>query len=288
MNFCKYLQISRPGLWFLTLWMYLAPFDITSHFWEWPSFWLGAFFVTFPLNFMAYGLNDFTNFRSDSINPRKGNYLFGSRLSRNELAPIPKVIFFVMLPFLVLFPYLEGTDLFVLLLFMIVVKIFSDYKPFRLRERPPLDILIQTGYVFVVLFSILLNDLPMLPWQTFLFLMVFAFMGQTMGGIMDIEPDTRANVKSTTIWLGRKGSKFLLIFLALFEAFILKFWFDDNVLSMLMVLFAVWMVLDVLFFFKNKPYSVPQMKAFGILINLVGLISLAWALKTGTLLHSNF
>ncbi|HLW30684.1 MAG TPA: UbiA family prenyltransferase [Aequorivita sp.] len=268
--------------------MYLLPFHVATRFWEQPLFWVGLFFVTFPLNFMAYGLNDFTNFKSDSINPRKGNYLFGSRLSRTELVPIPKAIFFVMLPFLILFTYLEGTELFVLLLFMIVAKIFSDYKPFRLKERPPLDIFIQTGYVFVVLFSILLNDLPMLSWQTFLFLMVFAFIGQTIGGIMDIEPDTKSNMKSTTVMLGRKKSKFLLIFLALFEAFILNFWFNEMVLAALMFVFAVWMILDVSFIFKDKPYSVSQMKTFGILANIVGLLSLIWTMYSGTLLHPNF
>lgn len=237
---------------------------------------------------MVHGLNDFTDFKSDSINPRKGNYLFGSRLSRTQLEPIPRYILFVMVPFLIFFSLVEGTELFILLLFMIVVKIFANYKPFRLKERPPLDIFIQIGYVFVALFGILLNDLPMLPWQTFLILLIFSFMGQIMGEIMDIEPDRKAKKKSTAVLIGRRKSKLLLIFLTLFGAYILNFWFNDMVLFGILILFAIWMVLDVSFVFKDKPYSVWQMKGFGMLANIIGFLSLIWVMYCGTLRHPNF
>ena len=51
------LKVSRPGLWFPTLWLYFAvlprPLPV-----EQVSFWLGLGFVTFPLNFVVYGWND--------------------------------------------------------------------------------------------------------------------------------------------------------------------------------------------------------------------------------------
>lgn len=275
-------------MWFATLWMYLVPFDASTQFWTEPFFWVGLLFVTFPLNFMAYGLNDFTDGRADSFNPRKGNFIFGSRLSRAELEPIPKYIFVVMVPFLFYFSYVGGTELFILLLFMIVVKIINNYKPFRIKERPPFEIFMQAGYVFTALFSILLNDLPMLPWQTFLYLIVFAYLAQIAAEIMDIDPDREAKKKSTAVLIGRKNSKLLLLFLILFEAYILKFWFDDVVLSLTMGLFALWMIIDLFFVFKDKPYSVSQMKAFGVLANVAALLSIIWVLYSGTLLHPNF
>ena len=249
---------------------------------------MGLFFVTFPLNFMAHGLNDFTGVKADSVNPRKGNYLFGSRLTRTELENVPKVIFFVMVPFLIFFFYIEGVELFILLLFMIVVKIINNYKPFRIKERPPFEIFIQAGYVFVALFSILLNDLPMLPWQTFLYLIVFAFLAQIIGEIMDLDPDREAGKKSTVVLIGRKRAKLLLLLLILFETYILKFWFDDVVLSGAMGIFAIWMILDIFFVFKDKPYSVRQMKTFGIIANIAALLSIIWVLYSGNLLHPNF
>ncbi len=235
-----------------------------------------------------YGLNDFTDGKADSINPRKGNYLFGARLSKNELANVPWHIFFVMVPFLAFFSYVGGVELFVLLLFMIIVNIVYNYKPFRLKERPPFEIFIQVGYVFTALFSIHLNHLEILPWQTFLYLTLFAFQAHIAGEIMDIEPDKLVGKKTTAVLIGRRNTKFLMLFLLLVEAYILLFWFDDWVLSSFLAVFACWLVLDVFIFFKDKPYTLKQMKLFGIAINISAILSMFWVLYSGNLLHPNF
>ena len=237
---------------------------------------------------MVYGLNDFTDGKADSLNPRKGNYLFGARFSKKQLEKVPRYIFFVMVPFLAYFAYVGGGELFILLLFMIVINIIYNYKPFRLKERPPFEILIQVGYVFTALFSILLNDLEMLPWQTLLYLTLFAFQAHIAGEIMDIDPDILAKKKTTAVLIGRKKAKFLMLFLLLFEAYILKFWFDDWVLSSFLAGFAIWLILDIFIFFKNKPYTLKQMKLFGIAINISAILSMAWVLYSGNLLHPNF
>ncbi len=266
----------------------MVPFHITSNFWEKPLFWIGLFFVTFPLNFLVYGLNDFTDGKADSLNPRKGNYIFGAKLSKEELANVPWQICFVMVPFLAYFSYLKGRQIFLLLLFMIVVNIIYNFKPFRIKERPPLEILIQIGYVFTALFSILLNDLEMISWQTLLYLTLFAFQAHIAGEIMDIEPDILAEKKTTAVLIGRKKAKFLMLFLLIFEAYILKFWFNDWVLSSFLAAFALWLILDIFIFFKDKPYTLKQMKIFGIAINISAILSMIWVLYSGNLLHPNF
>lgn len=266
----------------------MVPFDLASKFWQQPLFWLGLFFVTFPLNFLVYGLNDFTDRKADAINKRKGNFLFGARLDKKELKPIPRYVFFVTMPFLILLSYIEGVQMFVLLMFMIVVNIIYNYKPFRLKERPPFEILIQVGYVFTALFSILLNDLQMLPWQTLLYLSLFAFQAHIAGEIMDIEPDKLVGKKTTAVAIGRKKAKLLMLFLLLFEAYILKFWFDDWVLSGFLAAFSAWLAFDMFIFFKGKPYTLKQMKFFGIAINIAAILSMAWVLFSGNLRHPNF
>ena len=42
------LKVSRPGLWFQTLWLYTLPTSQRDVFHS-PIFWLGLLFVTFPL-----------------------------------------------------------------------------------------------------------------------------------------------------------------------------------------------------------------------------------------------
>lgn len=278
------LKISRPGLWFPTIWIYLVPFGNQDGFWRSPLFWLGLFFVTFPLNYLVYGLNDYNDEKADAVNERKGNFLFGAKASRKHLDGLLKKISIVMLPFIVVFTYLSGVKMFLLLIFMILVNILYNFKPFRIKERPPFEILIQMGYVTTAFFATELNNLEILPWQTLTYLSLFAFQAHIAGEIMDIEPDVAAGKITTATLLKRKNSKLLMLLLLVLESFLVWYWFEDLVLSSFLGLFALWLVLDLFVFFKDQPYSLAQMKLFGYAINLSAVASMAWVLYSGKLL----
>jgi len=280
------LKISRPGLWFPTLWIYLVPFGNQDRFWEAPLFWLGLFFVTFPLNYLVYGLNDYNDEEADAVNDRKGNFLFGAKAPRKHLDGLLKKITFVVLPFVVVFTYLSGFRMFLLLLFMVVVNIVYNFKPFRIKERPPFEILIQVGYVTTAFFATELNNLEMLPWQTITYLSLFAFQAHIAGEIMDIEPDLKSGKRTTATLLKRRNSKILMLLLLVLESFLVWFWFQDIVLAAFLGVFSLWLVLDVFIFFKDKPYSLAQMKVFGYAINLSAVVSMAWVLYSGKLLFA--
>lgn len=282
------IKISRPGLWFPTIWIYLVPFSFEDNFWVSPLFWIGFFFVTFPLNYLVYGLNDYNDIASDKVNARKGNFIFGAKASESELKSIPLKIILVLLPFLIYFTYLSGYKMFLLLLFMVVINIIYNFKPFRIKERPPFEICIQFGYVFTAFFSVLLNDLEMIPWQTILYLTLFAFQAHIAGEIMDIEPDTLANKKTTATLIGRKNTKFIMLGILLLEVYLLSVWFQDYVLSGFLGIFSAWLVLDIFIFFKDKPYTLAQMKFFGIAMNLCAIASMLWCLYSGNLLNPLF
>lgn len=279
------LKISRPGLWFPTIWIYLVPFQFSDMFWLETNFWIGLLFVTFPLNYLVYGLNDYNDYASDEINERKGNFLFGAKSTKNQLANIPKKVALVVLPFIIYFTYVAGWKMLLLLLFMIAINIVYNFKPFRIKERPPFEIFIQIGYVFTAFFSISLNELSMLPWQTILYLTLFAFQAHIAGEIMDIEPDLQANKKTTATLIGRKNTKLVMLFLLLLETFILLHWFQEYVLATFLAVFSVWLILDVFVFFKEKPYNLVQMKLFGLAMNISALLSMIWILYAGKLLH---
>jgi len=280
------LKISRPGLWFPTIWIYLVPFGNQDVFWRSPLFWVGLFFVTFPLNYLVYGLNDYNDEQADAVNKRKGNYLFGAKASRKHLDGLLKKITIVILPFVLLFTYLSGLTMFLLLLFMVFVNIVYNFKPFRIKERPPFEILIQIGYVTTAFFATELNQLETLPWQTLTYLSLFAFQAHIAGEIMDIEPDLEAGKRTTATLLKRKNSKFLMLVLLVLESFLVWYWFEDFVLSTFLGIFALWLVLDIFVFFKDQPYTVAQMKLFGYAINISAIASMAWVLYSGNLLLS--
>ena len=282
--FLKDLKISRPGLWFPTVWIYLVPFTLEDQFWEQIPFWIGFFFVTFPLNYLVYGLNDCNDISADKINDRKGNFLFGAKESKDYLDKVPWRIAIVTIPFIIYFTMLAGWKMFVILLIMVFVNVIYNYPPFRIKERPPFEILIQVGYVGTVLFSILLNDLDMIPWQTFAYLSLFAFQAHIAGELMDIEPDIIAGKKTTATLIGRKNTKYLMIAFLAVETYILYFWFQDYILSGMLGVFAIWMVIDVFLVFKEKPYTLDQMKFFGFGMNASALATMIWVLYSGKLL----
>ena len=282
------LKISRPGLWFPTLWIYLVPFSLSDDYWKNPIFWIGLVFVTFPLNYLVYGLNDYNDVEADAVNSRKGNFIFGAKASKQELSHVPKRIAMVLLPFIVGFTYVSGLEMLILLVFMIVVNIVYNFRPFRVKERPPFEIFIQIGYVVTAYFSVLLNDMPMLPWQTVLYLTLFAFQAHIAGEIMDIEPDRIAGKRTTATFIGRKNTKLLMLLLLLFECYVLSVWFQDYVLAGFLGIFSIWLVLDIFVFFKDKPYSLPQMKLFGYAMNISAIISMIWVLYSGKLLSPVF
>jgi 4-hydroxybenzoate polyprenyltransferase len=265
-----------------------VPFSLETHFWQDYNFWIGFLFVTFPLNYLVYGLNDYNDFDADKVNDRKGNFLFGAKSNVLQLAQIPKKTVIILTPFLLYFAVVSGWKMCLLLLFMIAINIVYNFKPFRLKERPPYEICIQIGYVFTAFFSILLNDLEMLPWQTVLYLSLFAFQAHIAGEIMDIEPDIQSGKRTTATIIGRKKTKLLMLFLLLFETVILAFWFKDYVLAGFLGVFSFWLILDVFIFFKEKPYTVSQMTFFGFAMNISAILSMIWVLYSGKLLQPVF
>ncbi len=277
------LKISRPGLWFPTIWIYLVPFGNQVNFYNSSLFWVGLFYVTFPLNYLVYGLNDYNDEKADAVNDRKGNFLFGAKAPRKHLDGLLLKISLVNMPFILLFTYLSGFIMFLLLLFMVIVNVLYNFKPFRIKERPPFEILIQVGYVTTAFFATELNHLEPLSWQTLTYLSLFAFQAHIAGEIMDIEPDLKSGKKTTATILKRKNSKMLMFVLLAVEAVLVWHWFQDVVLATFLGLFSIWLLFDMFIFFKEKPYTLKQMKFFGWAINFVALLSMAWVLYYGTL-----
>jgi len=198
---------------------------------------------------------------------------------------IPRKVAYVVLPFILYFTYHSGLMMLGLLAFMILVNIAYNFPPLRIKERPPFEILIQVGYVTTVFFSVLLNGLDMIPWQTILYLCLFAFQAHVAGEIMDIEPDLLSKKKTTATRIGRKKTKYLMISLLVIEVYILFYWFQDYFLAGFLGVFAIWMLLDVFMVFKEKPYTLSQMKLFGLAMNVSAFGTMAWVLYSGKLLN---
>lgn len=278
-----WLKISRPGLWFATLWLYLLPTSGMAIGQSW-IFWLGLFYVTFPLNFLVYGWNDVVDRSIDLHNPRKDSYWFGARGTEAQLQHLWKAIAIVQLIFFPLFIGLAGIKMFFLLMGLVAINALYNLPEKGLRSNPPWEVLCQIGYLLIVPFSSFLNDCPPLPWQTYLYLLLFAFQSHLIGEVMDIEPDRKSGRKTTATVLGIKKTKLIIIGIVAGEIALLLFVFQTYIFGGLLVGALVWLLLDLFVIYKTKTYTLGQMKLFGLLSNILAVASMAYVWYSACLL----
>lgn len=280
-----WLKVSRPGLWFATIWLYLLPTGQMQMIWEEELFWLGFIYVCFPLNFLVYGWNDIADREIDQINPRKGNYLFGAKGSKEQLASLWKVILIVQLLFIPFFIYLDGAKMLLLFTGLLLVNALYNWPKHGLRSKPPWELLCQFGYLLVVPFSIWLNDTQALPALTYVYLLLFAIQSHLMGEVMDIVPDKAAGRKTTATLLGMKSTKLLIIAVVSAEVTLLFLVFKTYIFGGLLLMGLVWLLLDLFLIFKTKTYTMGQMKLFGYGSNAIALASMIYVWYSGVLLQ---
>lgn len=278
-----WLKVSRPGLWFATLWLYLLPtsgLDISTSI----NFWLGLIYATFPLNFMIYGWNDINDYEVDQKNPRKDSFWFGAKGTQKQLSNLWRPILLVQVATIPFFIWIIGWKMIPLYLCLLSVNYIYNHPQYGLSSKPPLEILCQIGYLLVVPFSVWLNDVEALPWQTYMYLLLFAFQSHLIGEVMDIEPDRKSGRKTTATILGTKKTKMLIILIVLLEVNLLFFVFEEFIFGGMLAIAVLWLLIDLLIIFKTKAYTLSQMKLFGLLSNAVAIFSMSYVWYSGCLL----
>jgi 4-hydroxybenzoate polyprenyltransferase len=278
-----WLKVSRPGLWFQTLWLYTLPTARIPEVLHSPAFWLGLVYVTFPLNFLVYGWNDMVDFENDRENPRKDSFLFGARGSREQLARLPLVMALVQAPFFLLFfgvPYVVP-----FLVVMVLVNLLYNLPRSGWRGRPPLELLNQAGYLLLLPFSVCLNGVGPVSWAAVGYLVLFCTHSHLMGEVMDVIPDARAHRRTTARVLGVKVTKIIILSLVVLEGLLLGFRFQDWILGGGLLTAAVWLALDLFVIYRERSYTRAEFQVFGLAINAAGFASMAWVWTTGTLMR---
>ncbi len=278
-----FLKVSRPGLWFPTIWLYMLPLGGTA-FWESWLFWAGLFYICFPLNFLIYGWNDIVDSETDKLNPRKDSFLFGARGSQEQLTKLPLAIGIVQVfccPFFIL---MEGLWMLGLFAVLAIILIAYNYPKRGLRSMPGLDLAAQFGYLLVVPFSIMVNDVNQLPYITYFYLFLFAIQSQLIGEVMDIEPDKAAGRNTTATVLGIRNTKILIIAIVALEAALLFCIYQDFIFGAMLGIGLVWLILDLTLIYKTKQYTLAQMQLFGWGSNAIALVSMVYVWWSGCLL----
>jgi 4-hydroxybenzoate polyprenyltransferase len=278
------LQVSRLGLWSTTALFYLMPLG-HANFLRSGKLWLGLVFVLFPLGLLLYGVNDIVDAETDALNPRKGTFMFGSRGAREQLAALKWQIALVQIPFAMAFYFFIGPRiLWWYALLLLAVGIYNA-PGIAWKGRPPFDVLIQASYLLVFVLSSWLNNVPQLPWQTFLFGAMFAMHSHIFGEVMDIEPDRLSGRRTTATSIGRVRAKFLIAAFLCIETALVQIYFRDWIISGFLVLGALWFLIDATFLWKNRAYSPKEMRLFLWGWNAAALLGMFWNWTHSTLAH---
>lgn len=270
------IKASRPGFYLTAIWFYLLPLGPI-----WPissfAFWLGLFYVGFPLGILIYAGNDVTDHETDRLNPRKDTFLFGARPTREQIAGLPARIFLVQAPFLAAFVYLIGPKALLWFAALLGATLLYNAKPFGAKDRPGFDLLAQTGYLLVFVLANWINGQTLAPYFIFVFGALFAMHSHLFGQIMDIAPDQSAGRQTTAVCIGTRPSKALIVALLLVEAGLALRIVEKPYLPVFLALAACWFAFDGLILWREKPYAAWQMRAF--LLGWNGLLALEIAVS---------
>ena len=172
----------------------------------------------------------------------------------------------------------------VLLLTFVLINGAYNLPKHGLRSRPPFELLCQVGYIMTALFSVFINETAPLPWQTYLYLLLFAWQSHLIGEVMDIAPDKKAGRQTTATILGVQKTKLLIIGIVIVEVSMLFWVFKDFIFGGMLCIGLIWLLLDLFFIYKTKTYSLTQMKLFGAMSNVVAIASMVYVWYSGCLI----
>ncbi|MEA3212932.1 MAG: hypothetical protein QOE70_5989 [Chthoniobacter sp.] len=269
------LKAARPGFWSTSVWFYLLPLGAQWVFGDW-RFWVGLFYVTFPLGLLIYGCNDLVDRETDRLNPRKDSFLFGARPTEAQLTALPRWIVLVQLPFFGLFIALAGGKALLWIAALLGLTALYNVPPVALKGRPGWDMLNQVGYLLVFVLASWLGGRPQAPWFTFVFGALFAMHSHLFGQVMDHAPDLAAGRRTTAGTLGVRPAKGLLIALLLAEASVAAFAGRDFTITAFLLAGAAFFAADVAVLWRERPYAPWQMRVLFLGWNAAALVSLPW------------
>lgn len=275
-------KVARPGFWSTSVWFYVLPLGQRWVFDE-PRFWLGLFYITFPLGLLIYGWNDLLDRETDRLNPRKDTFLFGARPTAEQVARLPWRIALVQAVFLAAFVALLGERAIAWFAALVLATALYNWPRTGLKARPGFDMLNQAGYLLVFVLSSWLNGVPQVPWFTFVFGALFAMHSHLFGQIMDVTPDRAAGRRTTAVAIGALPAKWLMVAFLAGESWLVWSCVRDPFIAAFLGASAIWFALDATLLWRNRPYEDWQMRLFFTGWNVAAIATIPWIWRTAAL-----
>ncbi len=201
--------------------------------------------LTFPATLLTYGVNDAFDIRTDARNPRKKNIVEGVAISQDDANTIKKLAPFAVV-LLVLSAMLTTNleNIILMVLFSLALYFYSS-PPIRLKERPPLDSLINGFFYFLAPFMLgfsLASPISNISFQSVLLLFTCAAGLHALAAVTDYEPDKKVRNNTIAVWLGQRGAS--LFALVMFASNLFFSW--PIAIYIMLVIFAAGSLTDLI------------------------------------------
>ena len=201
------IKISRPRFWLYFAGTYAVGYSLGATSIEQFNLLFLAFLIyfTLPANLFIYGINDYFDFETDRLNPKKKNkeYL----LKKENKKTIKNLLYLPILLALILMLIQPKTAIF-MLTFLLLGGFYSA-EPIRFKARPYLDSISNMFYVipgFMAYYQVT-GILPNIYITIAALLWPIAM--HLYSAVPDITPDKKAKIKTTAIKLGKTKSLIL-------------------------------------------------------------------------------
>ncbi|MFT4536866.1 MAG: 4-hydroxybenzoate polyprenyltransferase [Saprospiraceae bacterium] len=161
-------------------------------------------FFTYPANILIYGVNDIYDYETDKHNPKKIEY--EELVNPSDQITLWKMIGLVVLPFVILFFFLDMYTGIALAVFLLA-GVYYSAKPIRGKARPPLDIIFSSIiYISPVVVGFFATGNMNISWLGIAGGLLWASAMQTYSAVPDIEADRKGDVKTLATTLGQKSA----------------------------------------------------------------------------------
>jgi 4-hydroxybenzoate polyprenyltransferase len=210
------LLTSRPRFWMYTAGPYLLGITAAGFWQSFEQVWLIALFALFfifPANLFIYGVNDIFDGDTDALNDKKQGY---ETQSTNPQSLISNLLI-LNLPFLLLLPFLTTNSIIVLGAFLFF-SFFYSAKPIRAKAIPFLDAGFNVLYVLPGVFAYFLAGGNAFDPMILLAGWAWCIAMHVYSAVPDIEPDTKAGIKTTATVLGKDMALLYCLFFYLSAA----------------------------------------------------------------------
>lgn len=230
------LKVSRPGLWLVFVWLYLWPTGGELQLLNSFTFWMGLLYCTFPLNLLVYGMNDMVDDDVDASNDRKGNYIYGAKLSKSSLHELPIYIGIMNIVGLLPIVYTVPSLLWYIISWLvgaIGINFIYNNRPFQLSRKCPFELpTMIAGHLLIPHLACRINGVSNPSFGSLVFHVLLLSRSHIWLEYVDMDVDIMSNKRTIAVVLGHKKTLIMVLFLTGMEAMVGFFLLESNVLGL--------------------------------------------------------